>query len=81
MSNLEGLIKSSYGDQDLKFAGHAEDIKRAAQAIVEANETQVGYERYIEMHREYLRSRRCPEDDINEQLEKVKDISSYFIFD
>jgi|GEM_PF-905034 len=81
MNELERLIAGSYGSVDNLFAGHHNDMERAAQSLVEANNTGVGFADYLEKHRDYLRRKGCTNAHIEEQIEDVQDISNYFTND
>jgi hypothetical protein len=78
MNELERLIAGSYGSEDKEFAKHPLDIQRARQALVEANNTHVGFNDYLELHRTFLQNKGCSAEHIEEQLEEVKEISNYF---
>jgi hypothetical protein len=81
IETLNNYIASSYGDQDKMFANHAFDIEQASLAIIEANKNGIGFLEYIELHRTFLENNGCSEEHIEEQLDAVKDISSYFTND
>ncbi len=81
MEELRRLIAGSYGREDLIFAGHSNDTERAREAIVEAGKQAIGFTQYFNMHREYLQSMNCALEHIEEQLESVQDIGSYFDYD
>jgi peptidase E len=76
--DLEQLIINSYGHADHLFAVHPLDIERAYLSIVRANEEHVGFEEYVEKHRNYLQSLQLSPEHIESQLDRVKDITSYF---
>ncbi|MDE1205504.1 MULTISPECIES: hypothetical protein [Tenacibaculum] len=78
---LEKLIASSYGVEDLIFAGHSLDIERASKSIVVANEEEIGMEEFLKKHREFLESKGCCLDHIEGQLKRVQRIDLYFKFD
>lgn len=78
---LKKLIAGSYGDQDLEFAGHYNDIERAAKALELAFELDLGYEEYLQYHRDFLKGKSASVEYIDDQIEKVKDLSSYFTSD
>jgi hypothetical protein len=79
--SLENLIAGSYGTADNQFAGNPNDAQRAREALIAAYEEQVGFEEFMQMHRDYLEGRGVPEDYILIELEKVKDITRYFDWD
>ena len=78
---LQKLINASYGDQDLEFAGHPLDIERAAKSLELAFELKIGFREYLLMHEDFLKGRTVSIEHIEEQIERVKDLSSYFIND
>lgn len=75
---VKNLIAGTYGSIDHIFAGHPADIGRAAVLIVEAINEDLGLEDYIQLHKDYLKSKGCSTAHIDEQIERVKDIGSYF---
>ncbi len=79
--NLDQLIQHSYGIADLIFAGHELDRQRALQALIVANEEEVGYAEFLEKHRQFLRGRNCTQEHIDEQIKRVKKLSLYFALD
>jgi hypothetical protein len=79
--DLQKLINGSYGDQDLEFAGHPLDIERAAMSLQLAFELKIGFKEYLLMHEHFLKGRAVSIEHIEEQIEKVRDLSSYFIND
>jgi hypothetical protein len=80
MEELKILIKGSYNGS-LIFALNPNDIKRARQSLIEANKLQIGFTDFLKLHEEHLRNINCSQDDLKEQLERVKDIRNYFDFD
>lgn len=76
--SLKNLIAGSYGIADNMFAGHPLDAGRARQALINAGDAGVGLEEYLNLHREYLRSRGCSDEHIERELGKVQNISYYF---
>ena len=81
MEELLRLIRSSYGAADREFAGHPNDRERAAQSIKAANDAEVGYEEFLQLHRDFLAGEGRTQAHINTELEKVKDITRYFTND
>ena len=81
MEKLLRLIAGSYGREDFIFAGHPSDAERAREAIVEAGKQNIGLSQYLNLHRQYLQKTSCANEHIEEQLESVGDISSYFDYD
>ena len=79
--DLEQLIMYSYGTEDHLFALHSLDIERACQSIMKANEENVGYQEYLMKHRNYLENLNLSNEHIESQLNRVKDITSYFKID
>ncbi len=81
LTELKRLISISYGIQDLIFAGHNNDIEAGQKALIEAFSLELGFEEYLELHREFLLSKGVHSEHLNEQLENVKDLSRYFTQD
>ncbi len=79
--SLINLIKSSYGTEDKIFAGHELDRERALESLQVAQDEDVGYAEFIEMHRQFLQNENCSEKHISEQLERVNDLGLYFRLD
>lgn len=79
--SLQNLIAGSYGTADNKFAGHPNDCERARQSLVEAGNEQVGFEEFVQMHRDYLTTKGCSEAHIEEQLIRVQKLDTYFDYD
>ena len=78
MEEVLRLIRGSYGSADNKFAGHSLDRKRAAQSITAANDAEIGFEEFVEMHRTYLTQKGCTPAAIEAEIVKVKDVTRYF---
>jgi len=78
MEELERLIRNSYGAADNIFAGHPLDRARAAKSITAANEAGVGFDDYVEKHRDLLTRRGCTPEHIDQQIARVRNIENYF---
>ncbi|MDW9381940.1 hypothetical protein [Chryseobacterium sp. JV558] len=78
MEELQNLIKTSYGVVDLIFAGHEYDRKRALEAIKIANREGVGFNDFLDMHRDYLENKNCSYEHIENQILRVQQIGLYF---
>lgn len=78
---LDNLIRTSYGIEDCLFALHDFDRERALKSLIVAEQEGVGFEEFIEKHREYLKSKNCSKEHIEKQIKKVKKIKSYFRLD
>ncbi|MEW7292126.1 hypothetical protein [Aquimarina sp. 2304DJ70-9] len=81
MKELERLIRLSYGNSNLIFAGHTIEMEYAAESIVRANNDKVGMQQFITMHTTFLSGKGCSDEHINEQLERVRNINFYFTND
>lgn len=79
--DLHNLIKGSYGIEDGFFALQDLDRERAFESLKVANEESIGFEEFIERHRDFLVSKDYPIEHIEKQLKKVKVIESYFFKD
>jgi hypothetical protein len=78
---LDKLIESSYGAEDLIFAGHSYDIERASKSLFVANQENIGFEEFLNRHRKFLESKNCSQNHIEKQLKRVQRIDLYFKFD
>ncbi|MBZ9729992.1 hypothetical protein LB467_09870 [Salegentibacter sp. JZCK2] len=76
--NLAELIKKSYGSADLIFVSHQLEIDYARKSLEAAENENVGYEEFLEKHKEFLRSQNCSDEHIERQILKVQDLSNYF---
>lgn len=74
-------IPGAFGCADKQFSGHAYDSERAAELLVAANKENVGYRDYLAGIEDWLRSEGCSQQHINQEMAKVKDISSYLKYD
>jgi hypothetical protein len=79
--SLDELIAGSYGRENAIFAGQGNDQASAAAVIVRANDQNLGFEEYLQLHRTYLEKHGCSPEHIAEQLERVKDLKHYFQYD
>ena len=79
--DLHNLIKGSYGAEDGFFGLHHLARERALESLKVANEDSIGFEEFIERHRDYLVSKDYSIEHIEKQLKKVKVIESYFFKD
>ncbi|WGQ09926.1 hypothetical protein QG516_25775 [Pedobacter gandavensis] len=80
LKELNRLINISYNG-DNKFAINDFDVRQAADALLEANSKNVGFEEYLELHKAYLTQKGLLPEQINEQLKRVKEVKSYFTND
>jgi hypothetical protein len=78
---LDNLIAASYGSEDCIFAGHELDRQRALKSLTAANNEEVGFAEFLEKHRQYLISRQCSLEHIEEQLQRVQTLDLYFSLD
>lgn len=79
-SNWVDKIPGAFGCEDKKFAGHPCDIDRAVKLIEAANEQGVGFNEYCQTIHDWL-NRNCGQLGsafIDEQMEKVRSLESYF---
>ncbi|WP_295199604.1 hypothetical protein, partial [uncultured Chryseobacterium sp.] len=67
MEELLNLITSSYGIADFIFAGHQYDRQNALQAIRVANREGIGFNDFLNLHRDYLRVKNCSTEHIENQ--------------
>lgn len=81
LTELKRLISISYGTQDLIFALHPSDSQASQQAIIEAFRLKLGFQEYLDLHKDFLNEKGAHEDHIVEQLEYVKDVQRYFTQD
>lgn len=81
LNELKRLIAISYGTEDKIFALHYYDRKQAQDALFEAFRIRVGFQGYVNLHREFLLSEGVTQDHVQEQLKLVKDLARYFTED
>jgi len=74
-------IAGAFGVADKKFAGHANDSERAAELLEAANKENVGYADYLQGIEDWLKSQGCNQKHIDQEMAKVKDVSSYLKYD
>jgi precorrin-3B methylase len=74
-------ISGCFGVADKKFALHASDTLRAAEMLKAASEENVGWDEYVNEIKSWLKSQGCEKNHIEEQMERVKDIRNYLIYD
>lgn len=78
---LDNLIENSYGYADGIFAGHELNRQSSLKSLISANEVEIGYQEFLDRHRNYLNGRGFPEEHINNQLLRVSNLSIYFRLD
>lgn len=79
--NWKDKISGAFGNTDRKFAGHANDSERAAELLEAANKDGVGFRDYLAGIKAWLKSQNCSHKHIEQEMEKVKDVSSYLKYD
>jgi hypothetical protein len=75
---LNALIEASYSVDDFEFAAYPQNTLSARDSLLQAAKQDVGFNQFLRLHREFLESKYCFDEHIEEQLEKVRDITSYF---
>jgi len=77
---LKRLIHISYGESDLIFAGHGHAFENESSqlALQEAFKLRLGFKEYIKFHKEFLVNKGVTDDHLKRQLNKVKNLDSYF---
>ncbi|SFA58512.1 hypothetical protein SAMN04488511_11981 [Pedobacter suwonensis] len=81
-TELIRLVKISYGESDIRFAGNKDEIENAQKALILAFELNLGLEQYINYHRKFLfYDKKVSKDHLDEQIERIRDLSYYFKFD
>ncbi|WP_025145467.1 hypothetical protein [Pedobacter jeongneungensis] len=76
------LVKRSYGESDIKFAGHSDEIVNAQKALILAMKLDLELDQYLDYHKKFLfYGKKVSAEHINKQIERVKDLSYYFKFD
>lgn len=84
---IKNLIPGCYSSTDFLFCNHTLEMENASNILIrvlayqDINGQKLGFNDYIQLHREFLESNNLLEEDINEQLESVKDLNRYFIND
>lgn len=81
LKELKRLIATSYGIEDRIFALHPSDIQASQNAIKEAFRLELGFQEYLNLHKEFLINEGVNQDHIEEQLKNVKNLYRYFIGD
>jgi hypothetical protein len=74
-------IPGTFGVADKKFAGHPCDSERAAEMLKIAIKEGVGYSDYLEGIEDWLKSQGCIQEHIDQEVIKVKNVSSYLQHD
>ena len=74
-------IGGCFGQGDFKFAGHQGETERAIDLLTTALNERIGYAEYIQGIKSWLEHKNLLPKEIEKELEKVKDLSSYFFFD
>jgi hypothetical protein len=74
-------IAGAFGVDNKKFAGHSNDSERAVELLEAANKENVGYADYLKGIENWLISQGCNQQHINQEIAKVRDVSSYLKYD
>lgn len=74
-------ISGCFGVVDKEFALHASDTLRAAEMLKAACEENVGWSDYANEIENWLKAQGCEKKHIEKQMERVKDIKNYLIYD
>jgi cation transport regulator ChaC len=78
MEKIKKLIPRCYSTTDLIFAGHPNEIESAQEILNTALKEDLGFEDYLNLHIEYLKSKGVTDEHLEEQEERLKDLSTYF---
>lgn len=81
MNVLDKLISRSYGSVDLTFAGNSFEITAAQELIQYVFKENMGFQEYLDLNINFLKSKNVSEEHLEEQLAKIKDITTYFQYD
>jgi membrane-bound lytic murein transglycosylase B len=74
-------ISGAFGVADAKFASHAIEAERAAELLEAASKEEVGFADYLSGIEDWLKSKGCRQKHIDQEMVKVKDVSSYLKHD
>ncbi len=74
-------ISGCFGAEDKEFALHASDTLRAAEMLKSACEENTGWAEYVAEIESWLVSQGCNAHHVAKQMERVKDIKNYLIYD
>jgi len=74
-------ISGAFGCVDIKFAGHTNEVERAVELLEAANKEEIGFAAYLEGIEDWLKSQGCTQQHIDEEMGKVKNLSSYLKHD
>lgn len=66
-------VSGTFGDQDLKFAGHELDTERALDLLKECYKSNVPLQEVLDEVERYLRSKKANDKLIKTQVDKVRD--------
>jgi len=80
-NEIKAIIQKAEETYDKKFAGHASDSEGAAELLEAANKENAGYADYLQGIEDWLKSQGCSQQHINQEMTKVKDLSSYLKYD
>ncbi|RXK82460.1 hypothetical protein EST62_10610 [Chlorobaculum sp. 24CR] len=72
-------IAGCFGDQDLIFAGHSNDKKRAKEMMINALEEGVSFKDYEKSIKNYLEEKTENRSHINNQMRRVRNLKYYFM--
>jgi len=75
--SFKNELENSFGTADHIFGGHPIDSKNAREMLKEASAKGLSKNDIENEAREYLASKGCSSDHIDEQIKKVNDIESY----
>lgn len=71
-------IPSCFGMADKVFAGHNIEITHAQNVLNEALLSNVGFCEYVSEAEAWLKSQGCKPDHIETQIDRIKNLTSYF---
>jgi hypothetical protein len=72
--NWKEQIPASFGCEDHIFANHPKDQERASKMMKEAFASGASINELLAAVSEYLKSKNCPDEHIEKQLEKVRNL-------
>jgi len=81
MNEIKVLIPQCYHENDTTFGGQGGCLFKAKELIIKALNNKIGFDNYINLHKEYLANQNLTKEKIEEELNKVKNIESYFTCD
>lgn len=78
VDDLRSLVSGCFGDMDLTFATHSLDVQRAKDLLIQCLERDIPLRTYLSFFEDYLTDTGASKEHIRQQLDRIKNLSSYF---